>query len=496
MTALDDLAAIRDRAPRVAVVGDFLLDGWWSGDISRLAREAPAPVVDVAERAWSPGGAANTAMNLAALGARVAAVGLVGADEAGRVLRDRLASAGIDTTRLREAEGARTTTKVRVVSGDQVMLRLDETHDGPWPSDALARLIEDAREASADADAQLVCDYGSTLLAEDVVTALSRLPRPRLRVVDAHDASRWRGAEPDLVTPNAAEAERLLGTGLGSGEQRAEHAAAWADRLLTAAGARAAVVTLDRSGTVLLRPSHPPVRTHAHPTPEKQASGAGDVFVATLTVAVAAEVPLPSATALAQAAADVAVRKPGTCVCSLDELAAWAGRPSDAALDADELAERIAAHRRAGERVVFTNGCFDVLHRGHTSYLRQAKHLGDVLVVAVNGDASVRRLKGPDRPVNGASDRANVLAALECVDYVTVFDEDTPSALIRRLRPHVYAKGGDYTPEMLAETVDVHAVGGEVVILDYVSDHSTTEILGRIRSRPASAVDLARGGRR
>ena len=161
----------------------------------------------------------------------------------------------------------------------------------------------------------------------------------------------------------------------------------------------------------------------------------------------------------------------------------------------EDLERIVATHRAAGRRIVFTNGCFDVLHRGHTSYLRQARRLGDVLVVAVNGDASVRRLKGPGRPVNSASDRANVLAALECVDYVTVFDEDTPAALIRRLRPHVYAKGGDYTPEMLAETADVHAVGGEVAILDYVSDHSTTEIIGRIRSRPAPA-DLAREGRR
>ncbi|MGK9221270.1 D-glycero-beta-D-manno-heptose 1-phosphate adenylyltransferase [Microbacterium sp. SA156] len=495
MSALDALAAIRDRAPRVTVIGDFLLDGWWSGGISRLAREAPAPVVEVAERAWAPGGAANTAMNLAALGARVSAVGLIGTDHAGRLLRERLAAAGIDTARLRDVADARTTTKIRVVSGDQVMLRLDETQDSPWPADALARLVEDARDASAGADAQLICDYASTLLADEVVEALARLPRPPLRVVDAHDAARWRRAEPDVITPNAAEAERLVGAELGTGEERVERAAAVADRLRAAAGAGAAVVTLDRSGTVLLRPGHPPVRTRAHPTPEKQASGAGDVFVAALTVAVASGAPLPVATELAQAAADVAVRKPGTCVCSLDELAAWVGRPSDAALDADELAERIAAHRRAGERVVFTNGCFDVLHRGHTSYLRQARRLGDVLVVAVNGDASVRRLEGPGRPVNSASDRANVLAALECVDYVTVFDEDTPAALIRRLRPHVYAKGGDYTPEMLAETADVHAVGGEVAILDYVSDHSTTEIIGRIRSRPAPA-DLAREGRR
>lgn len=196
---------------------------------------------------------------------------------------------------------------------------------------------------------------------------------------------------------------------------------------------------------------------------------------------------------LAQHAADIAVRRPGTCVCSLEELAEQLDRPGDSAMQVDELAERLQSHRRAGHRIVFTNGCFDVLHRGHTSYLRQAKRLGDVLVVAVNSDDSVRRLKGHDRPVNSDTDRADVLAALSCVDYVTVFHEDTPRALIRRLRPDVYAKGGDYTAEMLPETPDVRAAGGQVVILDYVSDHSTTEIIGRIRSSATDAVqDAAR----
>ncbi|MDN3309396.1 D-glycero-beta-D-manno-heptose 1-phosphate adenylyltransferase [Microbacterium oryzae] len=490
MSALDDLGVIRARAPRVVVIGDYLLDGWWSGDISRLAREAPAPVVDVVERVHAPGGAANTAMNLAALGARVEAVGVVGEDEAGRSLRAALSEAGVDITRLRPVAETRTTTKVRVMSGDQLMLRIDETHEGGWPQHAIEGLVADALAATDGADAQLICDYGSTLLSDAVVAALGAGSRPALRVVDAHDLARWRGLEPDLVTPNAGETERVLGAPLGAGEERPERVAAHAADILAASGAHAAVVTLDRTGTVLLQPGHPPLRTHAHPTPEKQASGAGDVFVAALTVAAAAGLPVTSACALAQQAADVAVRKPGTCVCSLDELAAWAGRPSDAALTADQLAAEIERHRAAGERIVFTNGCFDVLHRGHTSYLRQAKRLGDVLVVAVNGDDSVRRLKGPDRPVNGSSDRANVLAALECVDYVTVFDEDTPSALIRRLRPDVYAKGGDYTPEMLAETAEVRAVGGEVAILDYVSDHSTTEILGRIRAVPAATEGM------
>lgn len=470
---------IRERAPRVVVVGDLLLDGWWSGTIGRIAREAPAPVVDLNAREHVPGGAANTAVNLAALGARVAAVGLVGDDEAGRILREALVDAGVDVSRVRAITGARTTTKVRVSAGEQVIVRIDDSQPDPWPAPALDALIDDVAAASADADAQVVCDYGS-LLGDEVVERLAALPRPALRVVDAHDARRLRALRPELVTPNAAEAELLAGESLGSGELRAERAAELSERIRETAGARAAVVTLDRDGTVLLAPGSAPVRTRAHPYPEKQASGAGDVFVAALTAAHASGEPLESAVALAQRAADVAVQRVGTCVCGLDELERAAGAEL-AVVDQDLLAARLDEHRARGDRIVFTNGCFDVLHRGHTASLRQAASLGDVLVVAVNSDASVRRLKGEERPVNGERDRADVIAALACVDYVTIFTEDTPRELIRRLRPHVYAKGGDYTPEMLAETAAADEIGAQIAILDYVADHSTTQIIGRIR---------------
>lgn len=478
-------ARIRERAPRVTVIGDLLLDGWWSGTIGRIAREAPAPVVDLDAREHAAGGAANTAVNLAALGARVSAVGLVGDDEPGRLLREEMAAAGVDVSRVRVVAGARTTTKVRVSAGDQVLVRIDDAQPGPWPTEALDALIADAAEASSDADAQVVCDYGS-LLSDEVVARLADLPRPALRVVDAHDARRLRGLRPDLVTPNAREAELLAGEGLGSGDARAERATVLAERIRAAAGARTAVVTLDRDGTVLLAPGSAPVRTYAHPYPEKQASGAGDVFVAAVTTAHAAGEPLDRAVALAQRAADVAVQRVGTCVCRLDELES-ASDAEFSVLQPDALAARLDEHRARGERIVFTNGCFDVLHRGHTSSLRQAASLGDVLVVAVNSDASVRRLKGPERPVNGERDRADVIAALACVDYVTVFADDTPRELIRRLRPHVYAKGGDYTPEMLAETTAADEVGAEIAILDYVADHSTTQMIGRIR-------EVTRGG--
>ncbi|MFD1214460.1 D-glycero-beta-D-manno-heptose 1-phosphate adenylyltransferase, partial [Arthrobacter sp. GCM10027362] len=262
--------------------------------------------------------------------------------------------------------------------------------------------------------------------------------------------------------------------------------------LLEATGAEAAVVTLDKDGTVLLsRHDGGSHRTWARAAAEKQASGAGDTFVAALTLARAAGLPLTTCLDLAQAAADVVVHRAGTSVCSATDLAAHLRGFADTVLPAHELVRRIADERAAGRRVVLTNGCFDVLHRGHTRYLNQAKQLGDVLVVALNGDESVRRLKGPDRPINPIGDRAAVIAALSCVDYVTVFDTDTPVPLINALRPDVYAKGGDYSPQMLAETPAVEAYGGTVSILDYVAEHSTTAVVRRIRGTSLSGTESA-----
>lgn len=473
--------------PAITVIGDVMLDGWWSGSIERLCREAPAPVVDVATRGFAPGGAANTAMNLAALGARVAVAGIIGTDDAGTTLRRKLQDAGIDVRHLHTHPDMVTTTKIRISSGGQVMLRIDDSARAV-PADALAALAASVRAAVGHQDAVLVCDYGTGVLAgpvrEELIAALdveSPVSRP-LTVVDAHDPRPWAPLRPDLATPNAQEAARLLDLRLPDGPDRVAAVSRHRDALCAATGARAVVVTLDRDGTVLFPADGGTHRTWARPAAEKQASGAGDTFVAALTLAHSAGLPLTASLDLAQAAADVVVHQPGTSVCSTAQLGRYLASFADTALSVDELAHELEGHRSQGQRIVLTNGCFDVLHKGHTRYLNQAKQLGDILVVALNSDASVRRLKGPDRPINTEADRAAVIAALSCVDYVTVFDTPTASPLIRRLRPEVYAKGGDYTPEMLEETGAVEECGGRVAILDYVAERSTSAVVNRIRA--------------
>ena len=481
--------AVREAAPHVTVVGDLMLDGWWRGRSDRMCREAPAPVVEIEDRTYSPGGAANTALNLASMGARVSVVGAVGTDEAGRRLRALLVAGGVDVADMVTHPRVRTVTKTRIVGGDQVIARLDDQQHSAFPPECTAHLVYAAGRALRRGDAVVLCDFGSGLLTEDVVAELARRRASGLVVVDAHDAARWAAVRPDLVTPNAHECANLLGLA-DLGEDRVGSAELHAAELLAATGAAQVVVTLDRDGAVLLDDGGLTHRTWARPTSERQASGAGDTFVAALALGRLVSLSTAAAMDLAQAAADVVVHRLGTSVCTTDDLEAALTATGVTALDETTLLRVVGEERRAGRRIVLTNGCFDVLHSGHTSSLRQAKDLGDVLVVALNGDESVRRLKGPDRPINTVAERVSVIGSLTCVDHVVVFDEDTPVRLIQRLRPDVYAKGGDYVPELLDEAAAVRAYGGQVAVLDYVADRSTTGLVTRIRSggRPGAVV--------
>lgn len=514
----DTPTRLAEAAPRVVVVGDALLDGWWHGTTHRLCREAPAPVVELDDRVEAPGGAANTALNAASLGAHVQFLGVVGDDVDGQHLQARLVAGGVDCSGLIVAPGFATTTKTRVVAGDQIIARLDVLSQDP-PVSARRALADRVRDVVSAVDAVVVCDYGLGTLDGEVRDELLAVLAPAdsnsrrpLVVVDAHEPERWRELRPDLATPNEEEALRMVG-GISStsGADRVDVMRAHREELLDSCGARCVVVTMDRDGSLALPgpdfslgqtvgqddrggaiPEH---RTWARPVADRQASGAGDTFVAALTVGMAAGLPAPTAFNLAQAAADVAVHRPGTALCTTADLQAYLGSLASAVMDLDVLERRVEQYRAEGRRVVLTNGCFDVLHRGHTRYLEQARQLGDVLIVAVNDDESVRRLKGPGRPINTAADRAAVLAALSAVDHVAIFSSDTAVDVVRRLRPDVYAKGGDYTADMLAERSAVEAYGGTVVILDYVRNYSTTGVVTRIRDMDGEAPNrLVRSG--
>ncbi|MBE0475916.1 MAG: D-glycero-beta-D-manno-heptose 1-phosphate adenylyltransferase [Coriobacteriia bacterium] len=470
---------------RVLVVGDAMLDRYLSGAAHRLCPEAPVPVVDVTERREAPGGAANTALNAAALGAGVSLVALLGGDAEGARLASALSAAGVDLGPCVGVEGRSTLVKQRVAAGGQVLLRLDEG-DVLAPDEAAQdRVGEMIGEAWDGHDAVVVSDYAYGAVTPAVIAALGRVQRrsPKVLVADSKHLTGYRHVGVSAVKPNYAGAVSLLGEEAGSdGASRADALAARGERMLALSGARIAAVTLDAEGAIVFERDRAPYRTYARTASSAGPSGAGDTYTCAFALALAAGADTPEAAEIAQAAASVVVAQPGTSTCRAEELAAAIGGLGKAAGCAEEAARRLEPLRASGGRVVLTNGCFDILHRGHVTYLSQAKSLGDVLVVGVNCDEGVRRLKGPGRPVNQLEDRMHVLEALSCVDLVVPFAEDTPHALISAVRPDVFVKGGDYTLERLPEAELVRTLGGEVRLLPCVQDRSTSGLIDRIRT--------------
>jgi D-beta-D-heptose 7-phosphate kinase/D-beta-D-heptose 1-phosphate adenosyltransferase len=472
---------------RVLVVGDVMLDGYLEGSCGRVCPEAPVPVVNLSRSAAAPGGAANAAANARALGAAVTLLGVVGGDPEAGELAAALSDTGVSPDALVVQPGRRTLAKRRVVAAGQVVCRLDQGDTGPADAAAEAELVWRLTGAWGETDAVIVSDYGYGALTPAVVAALAELQRGRPRVVvgDGKRLAALRRVGPTAVKPNYAEALRLLGLDPDPYRPRAEVVAEHGPRVLDLTGARVAAVTLDADGAVVFERGRPAYRTYAEAHPHPRASGAGDTYAAALALALAAGADGPAAAELAAAAAAVVVGKDGTARCTARELRARVAG-GQKVTDREGAVVRLAEERRRGRRVVLTNGCFDILHRGHVTYLSRAKALGDLLVVGVNTDAGIRRLKGPARPINPLDDRLQVLAALSCVDLAVPFDEDTPHDLIRAVRPAVFVKGGDYTRDRLPEAGLVEELGGEVRILSFVADRSTTGLIERIRADPAA----------
>ena len=446
---------------RLVVVGDALLDRDVEGRVGRLCPEAPVPVLDEVARRSRPGGAALAAALAAADGRTVTLVTALSRDSAGRELGALLDRAGVDVVDV-GLEGA-TPVKVRFRCDGHLLLRLDERAE----ASGLGDVPDGAHDAIEEADAVLVSDYGRGLAAEPRLRCTFTAARGRV-VWDPH----VRGAEPvagvRLVTPNRSEAEQFAADAGDTGAQARALARRWC--------ADAVAVTLGRDGCVLAYGETPPLVLATRAT-AGDSCGAGDRFASAAACALADGAWLPNAVADAVACASAFVRGggAGAFVCK-DPLPADA-RPQDG------LEDLIAGVRTAGGKVVATGGCFDLLHAGHVAMLEAARALGDCLVVCLNSDESVRRLKGRDRPLVPQDDRAAVLAALASVDMVVVFDEDTPEALLERVRPDVWAKGGDYALEELPEAEVVGCWGGQVVILSYVEGRSTKRLLEDIAGR-------------
>ncbi|HXK33114.1 MAG TPA: D-glycero-beta-D-manno-heptose 1-phosphate adenylyltransferase, partial [Dehalococcoidia bacterium] len=458
----------------------------------RICREAPAPIVDVARRTDAPGGAANTAANVAALGARTTLLAVTGDDAEGDALRRALARADVSLDGLLTVRRRQTLAKHRVFASSHLLVRFDQGRAEPLDAGSERTLIARLRALYASMDAIVVSDYAYGVIAPALLRELATLRRkhPRTVVVDSRNLPLFRHLRPTAVKPNYDEAVRLLGAGRVEGpDARAEQMMSEGPRLLDMTGADIAAITLDTDGALIFERGAPPYRTYAQRADGTRAAGAGDTFVAALALALAAGAGATVAAEIASTAAAVVVARDGTSACSAADLRGRLAAGGKFAVDLARLRSHVQAARERGQRIVFTNGCFDILHRGHITYLNRAKALGDVLIVGVNSDASVAALKGPGRPVNTLEDRVEVLGALSCVDHVVAFDEATPERLIRALRPDIYVKGGDYTIETLPEAPLVESLGGAVRLLPFVEDRSTTRIIERIRGTDAPGGD-------
>jgi D-beta-D-heptose 7-phosphate kinase/D-beta-D-heptose 1-phosphate adenosyltransferase len=461
---------------RALVIGDVMLDRYWSGATSRISPEAPVPIIEVGEIEERAGGAGNVALNVAALGAGATVLGLTGDDEAAASLETLLSGRGVQCRFIR-VPGYATITKLRVISRHQQLIRLDfENGFADADTDAL---MDAYLRALPKANVVILSDYGKGALCD--VAALIEQARaagkPVLVDPKGADFSRYYGAT--AITPNQTEFEAVVGNCATGEDLRAKGRA-----LLTQLGLKALLITRSEKGMLLLCAGCKPLNFPTHARDVFDVTGAGDTVIGVLSAALAAGLNFSAATGLANFAAGVVIGKLGTAAVSARELNAAMHQHEPlprGIVPEQQLIPLLERARGSGERVVMTNGCFDILHAGHVAYLSRASQLGDRLVVAVNDDDSVRRLKGPHRPINPLPQRMVVLAGLESVDWVVPFTEDTPQRIIEALRPDILAKGGDYRPENIVGGEWITKNGGDVVVLDYIDGCSTSAMINAIR---------------
>lgn len=475
---MDKLSVPALEKVRLLVAGDIMLDRYWYGGVARISPEAPVPVVRVGDVEDRPGGAANVALNIAALGAHATLVGVTGADESEMILREKLAGAGVDC-RFQKVDGIATITKLRVISRQQQLLRMD--FEEPFHHLDPAPFTDQVCSALEGMGALVLSDYqkGALRDCQALIAAARAAGVPVLVDPKGTDYDRYRGAT--LLTPNMHEFEAVAGP-VESEEQLVQKG----NELMQKLALGALLITRGEQGMTLLRPGLAELHLPARAREVFDVTGAGDTVISTLATCLAAGAALADAVALANIAAGIVVGKLGTAVVSAPELrraVTQVGGSGRGVMNEEQLRIAVEDARAHGERIVFTNGCFDIIHAGHVGYLDSARRQGNRLIVAVNSDASVQRLKGPGRPINSCERRMAVLAALEAVDWVVPFDKDTPEALLETLKPDVLVKGGDYSVDQVVGGDLVKGYGGEVRVLDFVENLSTTGIVQQIRGK-------------
>ena len=481
-------------SPKVLVVGDFMLDVYVYGDAVRISPEAPVPVLKVAKTEYRCGGAGSVAGNLAALGATAYCLGVIGDDPNSQVLKDKLTQAGVDVTGLFEAANRPTVSKQRLIGlaqhlHRQQLIRIDEESVEPLDKELSETILRTYEQKLAQVDIVCLQDYDKGLLVAPLCRRMIELAtRANKKIlVDpsaTSDYSKYHGAT--LITPNRKESSAAVGFEVTD----AETAARAADDLLARLELQAVVITLDKEGAFLKTQEQSKiVPTRARSVYD--VTGASDMVLATLATCLAADCDYETAVQLSNIAGGIEVEKFGTATVTVEEIADEIARQRGGSIgkvhSVDSLVQELERHRRQKKTIVFTNGCFDVLHRGHVEYLEFCRQHGEIVVVGLNSDSSVKMIKGPERPFNSQDDRAFMLAALEMIDYVCIFDEPDPLNLIKQVRPDVLVKGEDWAEKGVIGREFVESRGGKVVLARLVEGHSSSATIEKMKSLEAKA---------
>jgi D-beta-D-heptose 7-phosphate kinase / D-beta-D-heptose 1-phosphate adenosyltransferase len=469
----------------VLVMGDLILDIYLKGTSTRLTPEAPVPVVDIIETKKYLGGAANTVCNLHALGATVSFCTVIGTDSHGEDALKLLQEAGIDTSNVIRDRSRETLVKTRVVSGHQVITRIDQGTQTPLSTGVVTSVKKVIETMYPKCDALIISDYDKGFFTDDMLDCVStlKLRLPKFTAVDSKRLGYFARIAPSLSKPNYEEIIKLTQLPAEKGASRIRQVQEAGKLIQSVTNSVCTVVTLDADGSIVFHEE----KQHHTDAPRIKTpcvSGAGDTYLSAFTLTMLRSSDIKASAEIATTAACIAIGKESTATCSRMELLYYFMKQYKCVTDHSHLHALCEQYRKDGRRIVFTNGCFDILHSGHVTYLHCAKELGDVLIVGLNTDESIRRIKGETRPVNSLEDRMNVIAALESVDHVIQFgteQDDTPVLLIEIVRPDIFVKGGDYSEDKLPEAAAVKKYGGQIVFVAQVPDRSTTRIISKIK---------------
>lgn len=472
------IESLRDTKPNILVVGDLMIDHYLWGDCDRISPEAPVQVVNVAKETAVLGGAGNVVNNLHALGASVSVASVIGQDDIGKELLMMLKSIGVKTEGLVTQEGRKTSKKSRIIASNQQILRYDKESKEDIAEESVDKIVTAIKKDLFLYDMIILSDYGKGVLTprlcQEIISVAATQKKKVLVDPKGKDYSKYKGAH--FLTPNKKEACEATGIDIVDDESLLR-AGEW---LRQECELELSMITLSEDGIAIFDK-----RMHKVPTVAKEVfdvTGAGDTVISSLAYAISSGKDIISAAQFANAAAAVVVGKIGSATATMDEIEAYESAIHQSSSDMhiksrDEIVKVVEVSRAKNQRIVFTNGCFDILHLGHVKYLEVAKSFGDILIVGLNADSSVRELKGPERPINPEYDRAYLLAALEVVDYVVIFSEETPHDLIKMIRPDVLVKGGDYEGKEVVGT----EFAGELKLVDFVDGKSTTRTIERIK---------------